>query len=58
MLRHGIDLHKHSVVIGAVDDSGTLIASKRLALDVPTSSATLNTADGPHTTVVETMSTR
>ena len=30
MLRHGIDLHKHSVVISTVDDSGKLIASKRL----------------------------
>ena len=30
MLYHGIDLHKHSIVIGTFDDSGTELASKRL----------------------------
>ena len=54
MLHHGIDLHKHSIVIGTVDDSGTLIASKRLRTRRADIVRYLNSADGPHSAVVET----
>ena len=56
MLYHGIDLHKHSVVIGTVDDDGELLAQKRL----PTRRADIlhyfASRPGPHRAVVEATS--
>ena len=54
MLHHGIDLHKHSIVIGTVDDSGAVIASKRLRTRRADIVRYLNSATGPHSAVVET----
>lgn len=54
MLYHGIDLHKHSIVIGTFDDSGTELASKRLRTRRTDILSYLESMPGPHEAVVET----
>ncbi len=54
MLYHGIDLHKHSIVIGTFDDSGTELASKRLRTRRTDILHYLESMPGPHEAVVET----
>lgn len=54
MLRHGIDLHKHSLVIGTVDEAGDRIGLKRLRTRRADVVRYLASLPGPHAAVVET----
>jgi transposase len=54
MLHHGIDLHKHSLVIDSVDEDGTLVGSKRLRTRRADILRYFQSLDGPHQAVVET----
>lgn len=54
MLHHGIDLHKHSLVIGTVDDAGERIGLKRLRTRRADIVRYLESLPGPHSAVVET----
>jgi transposase len=56
MLHHGIDLHKHSIVIGTVDDQGTLLAQKRLPTRRTEILQYFESRPGPHRATVEATS--
>ncbi len=56
MLYHGIDLHKHSVVIGTVDETGKVIANRRLRTRRADLVRYFESMPGPHQAVVESTS--
>lgn len=53
MLHHGIDLHKHTLVIGTVDSSGQVLKQKRMPTRRTELLAYLSSMRGPHRAVVE-----
>ena len=53
MLHHGIDLHKHTLVIGTVDSAGRVLKQKRMPTRRIELLAYLDSMRGPHRAVVE-----
>lgn len=56
MLYHGIDLHKHSAVIGTVDETGKLLGNRRFRTRRADLIRYFESMPGPHRAVVESTS--
>jgi transposase len=53
MLQHGIDLHKHTLVIASVDEDGALVRRSKIPARAAALLGYLDALNGPHRAVVE-----